>query len=115
MASKSSSSSATSASVSGSSVPAPSSTGKKTYKCPPIYLNLLLLNKDELVGNKVVEKTGLHSGGLLARAAAFTTNKFVTDEKIITTLAENLIDGVSKAIKDLGITAERTVKKDDSN
>jgi hypothetical protein len=110
MASKSSSSSSSASSVSASAAPSSSSTGKKTYKCPPIYLNLLLLNKDELVGNKVVEKTGLHSGGLLARAAAFTANKFVTDEKIITNLAENLIDGVSKSIKELGITAEIAIK-----
>ena len=37
----------------------------------PIFLNVLLLNKDEVVRSKVTEKTGLSSGGFMGKAAAF--------------------------------------------
>mmetsp|Transcript_9679 Transcript_9679/g.10401 ORF Transcript_9679/g.10401 Transcript_9679/m.10401 type:complete len:215 (-) Transcript_9679:165-809(-) len=79
----------------------------KTHRCAPIYLNILLLNKDELVGNKITEKTGK---GFFGRAAAYTANKLITDEKIIGNLAQGLIDGVQKAITDLGIHAEISIK-----
>jgi hypothetical protein len=80
---------------------------KNTHKCEPIYLNVLLLNKDELVTNKIAEKTGT---GFFGRAAARTANHFITDEKIASNIGENLVDGVSKALGDMGITADFHVK-----
>jgi hypothetical protein len=75
---------------------------------PPFYLNLLLLNKSEVVGNKVHEKTGI--SGFFGRVAVYSANKMIPDEKIITNLAENLITGVGKAIDEMGITADFDLK-----
>jgi hypothetical protein len=75
---------------------------------PPFYLNLLLLNKSEVVGNKVQEKTGI--SGFFGRVAVYSANQMIPDEKIITNLAENLIHGVEKTIDEMGITADFDLK-----
>ncbi len=76
-------------------------------KCKPFYINIILLNKDEVVANKVAEKTGK---GFLGKAAAFAANKIVSDEKIVTQLSESLIEGISKTISELGIEADFEIK-----
>lgn len=77
----------------------------KDCKCQPFYLNLVLLNKEEVVNSKVAEKTGLRHGSILSNVANFAANKLVKDEKILSTLSEKLIEGIHKAISDLNITA----------
>lgn len=77
----------------------------KDSKCEAFYLNLVLLNKEEVVNTKVAEKTGLRQGSLLSKAANFAANKMVKDEKILSTLSEKLIEGIHKAVSDLNITA----------
>ena len=76
-----------------------------SVQCKPFYLNLVLLNKEEVVTNKVAEKTGFKAGGLLGKAAAFAANKLVSDETVLEKLSDGLIDGVNKAITDLNIKA----------
>lgn len=53
--------------------------GKATYIPPKFYINILLLNKDEIIAAKVQEKAG---SGLFGRAAGFVASKAVTDDKI---------------------------------
>lgn len=77
----------------------------KDSKCQPFYLNIVLLNKEEVVNSKVTERTGLRHGSLLSKAANFAANKLVKDEKILSTLSEKLIEGIHKAVSDLNITA----------
>ncbi len=75
----------------------------------PFYLNVLLLNKDEVVASQVTAKTGFKGNGFLNRAATFAANKMVTDEKIINTLASTLIDKINCGVTEMGISAD--VKK----
>ena len=77
------------------------------YRCKPFFLNLLLLNKDEIVASKITEKAGK---GFLGKAAAFAANKMISDEKIVSGMAEKLIGGISKTISELGIEADFKVK-----
>lgn len=72
---------------------------------PPFFLNILLLNKDEVVAKGVQEKTGT---GLFGKVAAFAANKVITDEKIITNLSSTLMDTIKKSIEDMGIHIEVT-------
>lgn len=67
------------------------------------FLNVLLLNKSEVVASKVAEKAG---SGIFGRAAAFAANKIVTDEAIINTLADNLKEKIEAAVRDMGIVCE---------
>jgi hypothetical protein len=71
---------------------------------PPFYINIILVNKDEVVASAVGNKTGLKTG-YLARAAAFAANKLVTDERVVSNLATNLIDKATAAVTELGIHA----------
>jgi urease gamma subunit len=75
--------------------------------CQPFYLNIVLLNKDEVVASKVTEKAG---NGFFGKAAAFAANKLVTDEKVVNQLTEQLVDGISKTIHELGIEATFELK-----
>lgn len=76
-------------------------------RCKPFYLNVILLNKDEVVATKVAEKAGT---GLFGRAAAFAANKLISDDKIVENLAEKLMDGVQTATAELGISADMEVR-----
>ena len=48
-------------------------------------------------------KTG---GGFLGKAATFAANKIVSDEKIIANLSSTLIEKITAAVFEMGITAE---------
>ncbi len=74
-------------------------------QCKPFFLNIVLLNKEEVVNSKVAEKTGFRSGGFLEKAANFAANKLVKDEKVLSTLSEQLILNVQKAVSELNISA----------
>jgi len=82
-------------------------TSAGSHTCRPFYLNILLLNKAEIVAQKVAAKAGT---GLFGRAAGFAANRLVSDEKIMDNLAEKLIGGVQRATSELGITADMEVK-----
>jgi hypothetical protein len=71
------------------------------------YLNLLLLNKEELIASKVIEKTGK---GFFGKAVAYTANKLISDDKIITNMADKIITSITKTINELGIEAEFSIK-----
>lgn len=66
-----------------------------------IYINLKILNKDEIISSKVSEKAGT---GFLGRTASYAASKLVTDEKISSTITSKLIEGIQKATDDIGIT-----------
>lgn len=71
---------------------------------PPFYINIILVNKEEVVASAVGNKTGLKTG-YFARAAAFAANKLVTDEKVVSNLAINVIEKATAAVADMGIHA----------
>eukprot|EP01031_Cornospumella_fuschlensis_P032442 gene32442-39230_t len=76
-------------------------TATNSPHCPqPFFLNILLLNKDEIVAKGVQEKTGT---GFLGKVAAFAANKVITDDKIITNLSSTLMDTIKKSVEDMGI------------
>lgn len=68
--------------------------------CPPFFLNIRLLNKEDLVAKTVQEKAGT---GFVGRVAAYAANKMVTDDKIITNLSDTLMDTIKKSVQDMGI------------
>lgn len=76
---------------------------KKSNKCEPFYLNILLYNKKEIVASKVEGKLGTGIFGKLGTAIA---NKVVTDTKVIDQLSEQLIEKTLSIINDLGIQAD---------
>jgi hypothetical protein len=75
------------------------------YEAKVVYINVLLLNKRDVVASKVAEKTGL-KGGLFNKAINFAANKVVTDEKVIASLAETLVSKILIAVNDMGIKAD---------
>jgi len=76
-----------------------------TMTCPVFYLNILLLNKDELIKGKVEGKAG---SGFLGRAAATLASSVVSDETVINSLAATLIEKVETAVSEMGISAAVT-------
>jgi hypothetical protein len=72
------------------------------YSPPSFYINILLLNKDEIIAAKVQEKTGT---GFFGRAAAHVANKGVTDDKITEKMSAKLTEALPNAIKEMGIVA----------
>jgi hypothetical protein len=74
-------------------------------KSNSFYMNILLLNKDEVVAAKVGEKTGFSKGGFFDRAASSLANSLVNDAKIIDSLAETLISKISEQTMHMGIIA----------
>ena len=69
----------------------------------PFYLNIFLLNKDEVIASKVQEKAG---SGIFGRAAAYAANKLVSEDKIIEKLSAGLLEKIPEAIQQMGITAD---------
>jgi len=67
---------------------------------PSFYLNVLLLNKDELVSNKVTEKAG---SGLFGKAVSAVATRVVTDELVLSKLGDVLTEKVQSAVEAMGI------------
>jgi len=84
-----------------------SSTTTSATHCNPFYINITLLNKDEVVAEKVAERAGK---GFLGKAAAFAANKLVTEEKVVQKFSELLVDRVEKAVAEVGIEASVEIK-----
>lgn len=72
------------------------------YQLKPFYMNIILLNKDEIVNKKATEKTGT---GVFGRAAAFTATRLVSNDMVLTKISVKLIEGVKLAVSDMGISA----------
>lgn len=75
--------------------------------CEPFFINISLLNKDEIVAEKVAEKAGR---GFLGKAAAYAANRMVTEEKVVEKFSSVLVDRVEKAIAEVGIEADIEIK-----
>jgi len=67
---------------------------------PSFYLNVRLLNKDELVNSKVTEKAG---SGLFGKAVSAVATRVVTDELVLSKLADILTEKVHSAVEAMGI------------
>jgi uncharacterized protein YktA (UPF0223 family) len=72
------------------------------YQLKPFYMNIVLLNKDEIVKNKATEKTGT---SVFGRAAAYTATRLVSNDMVLGKISEKLMEGVKNAVTDLGIDA----------
>mmetsp|Transcript_988 Transcript_988/g.1646 ORF Transcript_988/g.1646 Transcript_988/m.1646 type:complete len:207 (+) Transcript_988:105-725(+) len=75
-----------------------------TYQLQAFYLNIILLNKDEVVKNKATERVG---NNIFGKAAAFTANRLVSNEKILEGIVEKLMNGITSAITTMGISASQ--------
>jgi hypothetical protein len=82
--------------------PSAASAPEAEYKLKAFYINMVLLNKDEIVQSKATEKAGT---GLLGRAAAYTASKLVSNDVVLGKISEKLMDGVRTAVLDMGIEA----------
>jgi hypothetical protein len=72
-------------------------------KVPAFYINIMLLNKEQIVEKKVSEKAGTgFVGKLLASSAA----RLVSDETVMTNLGTVLMTKVVEAVDRMGIRAE---------
>lgn len=78
------------------------STAETEYRLKAFYLNLILLNKDEIVKSKATEKAGT---GVFGRAAAFTASKLISSDVVLGKISEKLMEGVRNAVTDMGIDA----------
>ncbi len=66
---------------------ASSSADVKEQKSPEhFFINIVLLNKDDIIEKKVCEKTGK---GIFSKIATFAANKIVTEESIIKKMSGN--------------------------
>jgi hypothetical protein len=74
----------------------------ETFQLKPIYMNIVLLNKDEIVKNKATEKTGT---SVFGRAAAYTATRLVSDSVVLGKICEKLMGAVNVAVNDMGISA----------
>jgi len=72
------------------------------YELKPFYLNIVLLNKDEIVTAKATEKAGK---GLFGRVAAYGATHLVSDEKVLGKISEKLVENVGSAVSVMGIEA----------
>eukprot|EP00598_Pedospumella_elongata_P006708 CAMPEP_0184983430 /NCGR_PEP_ID=MMETSP1098-20130426/12627_1 /TAXON_ID=89044 /ORGANISM="Spumella elongata, Strain CCAP 955/1" /LENGTH=204 /DNA_ID=CAMNT_0027507245 /DNA_START=33 /DNA_END=647 /DNA_ORIENTATION=+ len=75
---------------------------KLPYELKPFYLNIVLLNKDEIVTAKATEKAGK---GLFGRVAAYGATHLVSDEKVLGKISEKLVENVGSAVSVMGIEA----------
>lgn len=79
-----------------------SDASQEKYKLKPFFLNIVLLNKDEIVTTKAAEKAGK---GVFGRVAAFTATHLVSDEKVLSKISEKLVENVTTTVADMGIDA----------
>lgn len=72
------------------------------------YLNVVVLNKDDVVKAKVQEKVGAGYFGLLGKLATSAATHAVSDDKFAQTVASKLVETIPSKVQDLGITLELT-------
>jgi hypothetical protein len=83
-----------------SPAPAPAPSLAPAPHCAPFFINILLLNKDEVVAKNVQEKTGT---GFFGKVASYAANKMVTDEKLLTNLSDTLMTTIRGSVEEMGI------------
>ena len=72
------------------------------------YLNVVVLNKDDVVKAKVQEKVGSGYFGLLGKLATSAATHAVSDDKFAATVASKLVETIPTKTQDLGITLSLT-------
>lgn len=73
--------------------------GKKIH-IDHFYLNLVILNKGEILNEKVKEKAGT---GVFARLAGKAANAVISDAKITSTLSAGLVEKLESVTRDMGL------------
>lgn len=68
----------------------------------PFYINVALLNKEELVASKVSEKAGT---GFFGKAASYAATKVVSDDKIINGMSDQIILKITEVTATMGVKA----------
>ena len=76
---------------------------------PPLYFNIVLLNKGEAVEKTIQKKTGLKKGGIFSKAMSAAANSVISDKAIIDKLSEQLKTNLENTVREMGIVA--TVSK----
>jgi len=69
----------------------------------PFYLNIRLLNKSEVISNKVAEKVGTN---VFARAAASVASRVVSDATVVSKFSDTLVEKIYVAVESMGIECE---------
>lgn len=69
----------------------------------PFYLNIRLLNKDEMIRSKVEEKAGT---GLFAKAAGALASRVVSDDMVVDKLGDILTEKIRIAVDAMGIECD---------
>lgn len=67
------------------------------------YLNLTILNKDEVVKETVKKKAG---SGIFGKAMSFAANSVVSDKAVVDKLSKALLEKIPAAISDMGIEGD---------
>lgn len=62
------------------------------------YLNLTILNKDEVVKETVKKKAG---SGIFGKAMSFAANSVVSDKAVVDKLSKALLEKIPAAISDM--------------
>jgi len=75
---------------------------------PPLYFNIVLLNKQSAVEKTIKKKTGL-KGGIFAKAMSAAANSVISDKAVIDKLSEQLKTNLENTVSEMGIVA--TVSK----
>ena len=69
----------------------------------PFYLNIRLLNKADVVSNKVAEKVGTN---VFARAAASVASRVVSDATVVSKFSDTLVEKIYMSVESMGIECE---------
>lgn len=80
-------------------------------KLPRFYMNVILFNKKEVVQAKVQAKI---RNSVLSKMASSIANNVISDEKVINSLAEQLIEKVESTVMEMGMQVElkKTFQRD---
>ena len=71
--------------------------------CPPFYLNVNLLNKDDVVKQKAGEKLGK---GIFGKAVSSVASAVINDESVISKVVDQLEAKLEKVTSDMGIMCD---------
>lgn len=71
---------------------------------PPLYFNIVLLNKGEAVEKTIKKKMGM-KGGIFSKAMSAAANSVISDKAIIDKLSEQLKTNLESTVSEMGIVA----------
>jgi hypothetical protein len=79
-----------------------------SLKILPFYINIILLNKDEVIAAKV--GGGKEKSSFFGKAASYAANKVIKDETVVAKISAGLVSNITEAVADMGIKVLMEVK-----